>query len=156
MKDWRGEAGVTLIELLAALAIGSFVLTAAAGVGFHMLRSWEWDTARAAEQRSFLDALDTITDSVHGAEELRVEGNRLEVKESQGESVLFFLDGDQLKAQRDDAVVILGQGVSGFDVTSVGSGVCIDITVGEGAQAEHFEIRSNLPPWEQDGGGAGQ
>lgn len=153
MRGRRSDAGVALVEVLAVLAVGCLVLMAAVGIGSHMFRSWEQDTARAASQRTFLTVLDTITNTVHAAQELRVEDERLVVKGAGGEDVTFYMEGDQLKAQRGDAAVTLARGVSGFHVASTGSGVRIRITIGTGANAESFEIRSDLPPWKQDWGG---
>lgn len=144
------HAGAALVEVLAALAIGCVVLTASAGIGYHMLRTWERDTARAAAQRTFLTAMETITNSIHAGQEIKVEGGRLVVEKAGGDPVTFYREGDQLKAQRSDTVVTLARGVSDFQVSSTGSGVHIRIKVGTGSKAQEFEIRTDLPPWRED------
>ena len=157
MKSLRhSEAGVALLEVLVTLAIGCVIVAAAVGIGGHMLRAWERDTAQTAAQRTFLTALQSITNSVHAAVEVKVEGGRLVLKQVDGESVTFFLEGDRLVAQRGETTVTLARGVSRFDPVSTGSGVSIHITVGTGANAAKYEIRSDLPPWKEDWGGAGE
>lgn len=149
---WRDQRGVTLVELLAAMALGMLVLGVVAGLQYYMGRAWQQDTGRAARQRTLQTALTSITDAVQSGKELSVAEGRLVVDRPGKGRIAFYLQGTDLKAERGERVITLAGGVTRFDLTATETGLTIRLTAGQGSQAERVETRVDLPPWHKDWG----
>lgn len=122
------EAGFTLVELLASLALLSIVIGLIGSVTMFGLKQYEKQTNSVAEANDFAYALTVLSKEIRAAETVTVTGNTLTV-----DDVAFSQDGTQLM-QSDGRVLVEGLDpqVSLFEQSGDGIKITLKSNSGQG------------------------
>ena len=95
MKKWMlNDRGISLVELLAVLAIGSIILSLIIGIIVNGQKTYSQQTHSAEQLTELRYAIKVITKEVRSAEKMTISENRLVVQS--GGRIVFELRNDQL------------------------------------------------------------
>ncbi|MFP3324077.1 prepilin-type N-terminal cleavage/methylation domain-containing protein [Planococcus sp. SIMBA_160] len=95
MKKWIfNDRGITLVELLAVLAVGSIILSLVIGIMVNGQRTYSQQTHSADQLTELRYAIKVITKEVRSAEKMTIVEDRLVVQSSG--RIVFELRNDQL------------------------------------------------------------
>ena len=95
MKKWMlNDRGISLVELLAVLAIGSIILSLIIGIMVNGQKTYSQQTHSAEQLTELRYAIKVITKEVRSAEKMTISENRLVVQS--GGRIVFKLRNGQL------------------------------------------------------------
>lgn len=95
MKKWMlNDRGISLVELLAVLAIGSIILSLVIGIMVNGQKTYSQQTHSAEQLTELRYAIKVITKEVRSAEKMTIAENRLVVQS--GGRIVFKLRNGQL------------------------------------------------------------
>ncbi|MDE4085035.1 prepilin-type N-terminal cleavage/methylation domain-containing protein [Planococcus maritimus] len=95
MKKWMlNDRGISLVELLAVLAIGSIILSLVIGIMVNGQKTYSQQTHSAEQLTELRYAIKVITKEVRSAEKMTIAENRLVVQS--GGLIVFELRNGQL------------------------------------------------------------
>lgn len=95
MKKWMlNDRGISLVELLAVLAIGSIILSLIIGIMVNGQKTYSQQTHSAEQLTELRYAIKVITKEVRSAEKMTIAENRLVVQS--GGRIVFKLRNGQL------------------------------------------------------------
>lgn len=95
MKKWMlNDRGISLVELLAVLAIGSIILSLVIGIMVNAQKTYSQQTHSAEQLTELRYAIKVITKEVRSAEKMTIAENRLVVQS--GGRIVFKLRNGQL------------------------------------------------------------
>lgn len=95
MKKWMlNDRGISLVELLAVLAIGSIILSLVIGIMVNGQKTYSHQTHSAEQLTELRYAIKVITKEVRSAEKMTIAENRLVVQS--GGLIVFELRNGQL------------------------------------------------------------
>lgn len=110
MKKWMlNDRGISLVELLAVLAIGSIILSLIIGIMVNGQKTYSQQTHSAEQLTELRYAIKVITKEVRSAEKITISENRLVVQS--GGRIVFELRNDQLWQD----VSVLAERISGLN-----------------------------------------
>lgn len=110
MKKWMlNDRGISLVELLAVLAIGSIILSLVIGIMVNGQKTYSQQTHSAEQLTELRYAIKVITKEVRSAEKMTISENRLVVQS--GGRIVFELRNDQLWQD----VSVLAERISGLN-----------------------------------------
>ncbi len=110
MKKWMlNDRGISLVELLAVLAIGSIILSLIIGIMVNGQKTYSQQTHSAEQLTELRYAIKVITKEVRSAEKMTISENRLVVQS--GGRIVFELRNDQLWQD----VSVLAERISGLN-----------------------------------------
>ena len=108
----KNERGITLVELLAVLAIGSMILTLIIGVATNGQKNYISQTNATEQLTEIQYAVKVITKEVRKAERIKVEENKLTINHGT-QLVIQWQNG---KVQQNDTVLATRIGTLKFAI----------------------------------------
>jgi prepilin-type N-terminal cleavage/methylation domain-containing protein len=142
------QAGVSLVELLVALAVGSLVLSVVVALQQQLGTAWTQSVARTAADRAARTALQETTRAVQSARSIAVlpDGGSIALTYPDSTQGSLFLNGQTLVLQRGAQTLRVADNVVLFAAEPAGgSGVNMHLVITYGSETVDRQTRAF--PW---------